>query len=244
MYVKTIEKDPAETIDVAVDFTDRLAALETIASATVSVDGLGTITVDPSPVVASPLVTIRVAAGTNGTTDSFTILATTSTGEILAATVIVAVLIPVPLTGVYFTEDDLRGQVPADFLDQLTYDGNPLAQPGNLDQLRRDASAYVDGYLGRFVPPIVLGTNGTQGTLDVLRVHTVIVAKWMLLGRKLVSDGYRNPDESFQATKSFLLAILKGAPLPGASEPGQPVLDATGSSTGGEIVFTQDSAVL
>lgn len=85
------QKRPAETIDLDLDYRRQLAAGETIVSATVSVVGAGTITVGATPAVASPIVTVRVSGGTEGVTDSFEVLATTSTGEVFEATIYVAV---------------------------------------------------------------------------------------------------------------------------------------------------------
>jgi phage gp36-like protein len=145
----------------------------------------------------------------------------------------------------YAVTADLKGQIPSDFLDQLTDDGDSIAQVANLAATLKDASDWVDGYLARFNPPIVDGVNGTQVTLDCLRVHTIVRIKHVLLARKSGPEGYRNTDEDFQATKAFLMAIQKGAPLPGAFEP-TPAETAlvTGSVTAGEIVWDDDSAVL
>jgi len=144
----------------------------------------------------------------------------------------------------YATGADLKGQVPSDFLDQLTDDGDALG-PDVLTQLLKDGSSWVDGFLARFGPPIVDGVNGTQVTLDCLRVHTIVRIKHVLLARKSGPEGYRNPDEDFQATKAFLMAIQKGAPLPGAYEQAPSETAAvTGSVMGGEIVFDENSAVL
>jgi hypothetical protein len=82
-----LRKHPSETLDITVDYTHRLAVGETLVSATANVVGAGTIIVGATPSVASPIVTCRVSDGTNGQTDSFLVLATTSTGEILDAVV-------------------------------------------------------------------------------------------------------------------------------------------------------------
>lgn len=142
----------------------------------------------------------------------------------------------------YVTDDELSGSIPTDFRDQLTDDGD-AGQDQNIETLIKDASDWVDGFLARFGPPIVIDTNGTQVTLDCLRVHTIVRIKHVLLARKSGPDGYRNMDEDFQATKAFLMAVQKGAPLPGAHEPTATTV-VTGSATGGEIVWDDDSAVL
>lgn len=87
----SVQKNPSEVLNIAVDFTYRLAVGETISSATAAVISPATITVDGTPTVATPIVICVVSAGTDGKTDSFEALATTSTGEILAAVVDVAV---------------------------------------------------------------------------------------------------------------------------------------------------------
>jgi len=144
----------------------------------------------------------------------------------------------------YVTDEELCGSIPTDFRDQLTDDGDS-GQDQNTEQLIKDASDWVDGYLARFNPPIVDGVNGTEVTLACLRVHTVVRIKHVLLARKSGPEGYRNPDEDFRATKEFLTAVMKGAPLPGAFEPTPSETAAvTGSVTAGEIVFDDDSAVL
>jgi len=145
----------------------------------------------------------------------------------------------------YAEAEDLLGVLPSDWTDQFTDDGTG-ANATALDTALRDASSWVDGFLARYGPPITLAkANGTQVTLDCLRVHTVIVAKHEIVGRKAGPEGYRNPDESYQATKAFLMAIQKGAPLPGATEPTPAeTASVTGSVTAGEIVWDDDSAVL
>jgi hypothetical protein len=86
-----IQKHPAATIDLDIDYERQLAVGETIVSATANVVGAGTITVGATPSIASPLVTCVVSGGTDGRTDSFLVLATTSTGEVLPAVIYVAV---------------------------------------------------------------------------------------------------------------------------------------------------------
>lgn len=82
-------KNPAETVDIVVDFTYRLGIGESISSATAALVGApgGAITVGGSPGIASPLVTCVVSGGTDKTTNSFQVLATTNSSEILAAVV-------------------------------------------------------------------------------------------------------------------------------------------------------------
>ena len=145
----------------------------------------------------------------------------------------------------YATAADLQGTLPTDWADQFTDDGDG-DNAGKLDTALKDASDWVDGFLARYGPPITLAkANGTQVTLDCLRVHTVIVAKHEIVGRKAGPEGYRNPDKSYQATKAFLMAIQKGAPLPGATEPApSETASVTGSVTAGEIVWDDESAVL
>ena len=145
----------------------------------------------------------------------------------------------------YAEPEDLAGTLPNDWADQLTDDGDG----GNAEKLStacKDASDWVDGFLARFNPPMAIGKNATQATLDCLRVHAIVRAKHEILGRKVGPEGYRNPDQDFSTTERFLLAIQKGAPLPGAFEPAQgATLPAVaGSVTAGEVVFDEDSAVL
>jgi hypothetical protein len=142
--------------------------------------------------------------------------------------------------------EDLLGTLPSDWADQFTDDGTGK-NASALEAAVKDASDWVDGFLARYGPPITIAKgNGTQVTLDCLRVHTVIRAKYEILGRKVGPEGYRNIDQGFSSTEHFLMAIQKGAPLPGALEPvpSTTSLSVTGSVMGGEIVFDEDSAVL
>lgn len=104
-----LRKHPSETLDITVDYTHRLAVGETLLSATASVIGAGTITVGASPSVASPIVTCRVAAGTDGQTDSFLVLATTSTGEILDA----VIYMMVSAEDIFSSIPSISGETPA-----------------------------------------------------------------------------------------------------------------------------------
>ena len=145
----------------------------------------------------------------------------------------------------YATPDDLGGSLPSDWADQFTDDGDG-ANTSKLDTACKDASDWVDGFLARFVPPMAIGLNATQRTLDCLRVHAVVRAKHEIMGRKVGPEGYRSIDQDFAATERFLTGVMKGAPLPGAFEPvvNTPPASVTGSVTPGEIVWDEDSAVL
>lgn len=244
-----VQKYASETVEIPVDFAALLGVGETIASSTASVIGTGTITVGATPDVASPIVTCTVAAGTDGQTDSFRVLATTSLGQVIEAVVYVAVGIevPAPIAGVlYATADDLLGGLSADFIAQLSTDGGSTADPALVQKAIRDASRWIDGYLGRYAPPMVIGTNATQITLDTLQVHCVIVVKAWLFGRKTAGDALRQPDEGWVNTRKYLEGIMGGKPLPGATEPAVSITSpsVTGSVMGGEIVFDDESAVL
>ena len=244
----TIRKHPSETLNEGVNFRNELFAGETIVSATANVIGAGTITVGATPSVASPIVTCVIAAGTDGHTDLFLILATTSAGQVIPATIYVEVgtIVQIAAAGMYTTPDGLLGNLSADFIAQLSMDGGATADPALVDQVIKNASHWIDGYLGRFVPPMVIGTNATQGTLDVLEIHCIIVSKWMLLGRKTAGDSLKQPDEGFQATKRFLEGVQGGKPFSGATEPAVATTSnsVTGSVMAGEIVFDDESAVL
>jgi phage gp36-like protein len=248
--IYVVQKYASETVDVPVTFAALLGVGEAIASATASVIGTGTITVGATPTVASPIVTCVVTAGTDGVTDSFRVLATTSLGQVFEAVIYVAVgvEVPAPVAGVlYATADDLLGGLSADFIAQLSMDGGSTADPALVQKAIRDASRWIDGYLGRYAPPIVIGTNGTQVTLDTLQVHCVIVVKAWLFGRKTAGDAFKQPDEGFQATRKYFEGIQGGKALPGATEPAVSTTTTfpyvTGSVMGGEIVFDDESAV-
>lgn len=237
-----MRKQPAEVVDVPIDFSVRLGIGETIVSATAALAGTGTIVVDPVPVIASPLVTCRVSGGTDGNTDNFLVLATTSTGEVLPALIDVLVT-SAPETALgYATADDLLGGLAAEYLTQLTTD-NGTVNPVLVDKENKDAGDWIDGYLGRYNPPMVLGLNASSLTMAVLRVHAVIVAKHALFGRKTAGDSLKQPDEDFQATKKYFEGIQGGKPLPGAIEPSTDTqtVAVTGASFAGEIVFDEDS---
>lgn len=146
----------------------------------------------------------------------------------------------------YAKPEDLQGTLPDDWADQFTDDGGAGGSTTKLETALKDASDWVDGFLARYGPPIVVGTNGTQVTADCLRVHTIVRAKHEILGRKVGPEGYRNLDQDFAATERFLEKILAGAPLPGATAPAvkTDTPDVMGSVTPGEVVFDDDSAVL
>ena len=143
----------------------------------------------------------------------------------------------------YATADDLLGGLSADFISQLSTDGGATANPDLVQKAIRDASRWIDGYLGRYAPPIVLGVNGTQITLDTLQVHCVIVVKAWLFGRKTAGDAFKQPDEGWTNTRKFFEGIQGGKPLPGGIEPALDTLavSVTGSSFPGEIVWDEDS---
>lgn len=143
----------------------------------------------------------------------------------------------------YAEAEDLQGTLPTDWADQFTEDGDG----GNVDKLAtalKDASDWVDGFLARYGPPITLAAgNGTQVTLNCLRVHAVAKAKYEILNRKSGPDPF---GRSSEYEDKYLMAVMKGAPLPGATEPVPSTTSpsVTGSVMGGEIVFDEDSAVL
>ena len=241
-----VQKYASETIDVPVDFGLLLAVGETIESASASVIGASAITVDPTPSIVGSIVTCRVAGGVDGTVDSFRVVATTSMGEVREGVVYVEVGVEVPaaITGVlYATADDLLGGLSADFIAQLSTDGGSTANPALVQKAIWDASRWIDGYLARYAPPMVIGTNATQITLDTLQVHCVIVVKAWLFGRKTAGDAFKQPDEGWLNTRKYFEAILAGAALPGGIEPALDTLavSVTGSSFPGEIVWDEDS---
>jgi hypothetical protein len=91
----TIKKHPSETINVAIDFTNRLAVGETISSAVAAVVPNPplppTITVGATSLSGTAVVIVPVLAGTDGQTDSFSVDASTNGAEVLAAVVKIAV---------------------------------------------------------------------------------------------------------------------------------------------------------
>lgn len=147
----------------------------------------------------------------------------------------------------YVTPEDFRGQVPTNLLDELVDDGDGKGDEATA-ALIRDAGDWVNGFLARFRPPMEIGRNATQETLNCLRVHTIIAGKQFLDDRKRLPGEFRNPNESFRATERFLTAVQKGSALPGAYEPATltPAESeaSAGSVIGGEIVFSDDSAGL
>lgn len=88
--VPSFTKHPDEVLSIEVDFTNRLAAGETIVSASAAVVAPGTITAG-TVTPASPTVGVLIGAGTDGNTDSFKIDAHTNGNEILSAVVDVVV---------------------------------------------------------------------------------------------------------------------------------------------------------
>lgn len=146
----------------------------------------------------------------------------------------------------YSTAAALLGTLSADLSTQLSTEGGNVPDHTIVDKAIDAASKWMDGYLGRYAPPIVLGTNGTQLTLDVLDVHCQIIAKHGLFGRKTAGDAFKQPDEDFQASRKYLEGIQAGAALPGAMEAQVDTqsVAVSGSSIPGEVVFTDDSAVL
>jgi hypothetical protein len=79
-------KQPSELFTIAVDFTDRMATGEALASAVVTAtDSTGTdrtATVIATYSVSTPNVLVRVKAGTDGTDYKITVVATTATSEV------------------------------------------------------------------------------------------------------------------------------------------------------------------
>lgn len=88
-------KQPSELFTIAIDFTDRMATGETLASAVVTaatvagVDATATVIVSSS--VSSPNVLVRVQAGTDGVDYKITAVATTATAEVYEADVVMRV---------------------------------------------------------------------------------------------------------------------------------------------------------
>jgi molybdenum cofactor biosynthesis enzyme len=85
-------KQPSELFTIAVDFTDRMATGEALATAVVTAtDSAGadktSTVIHASPSVSSPNVLVRVKAGTDGVDYKITVVATTATSEVYEADV-------------------------------------------------------------------------------------------------------------------------------------------------------------
>jgi phage gp36-like protein len=210
-----VRKVPAEIVDVPIDFTNRLAVGETIVSATASVVGTGTITVG-TPAVTNPIVTVRVSDGTDGKTDSFLVLATTNTGEVLPALVDVEVTSSSSVGASYSTPENLAKRIGARIYAGLSGDGvtsdDAIAQ-GMLDAATREIHRKIGT---RYVTPVTEPTRRLElGDLEEQ------IAYWLLY----VRNGFGPQDTGAAAAKigydnaiATLLLISKSElDLPGAA---------------------------
>jgi phage gp36-like protein len=149
-----VSKNLFAVLDLSVNYANQLGVGETIVSATASVNGSGTITVGASPTINSPILIVRVSGGTDGQTDSLLVLATTSTGEVLPATIYVAVGVEATVPSSYSTPEKFSARIGPRIYAGLTGEtGTPddaIAQ-GLLDM----ASLEVNLKIGtRYVTPV------------------------------------------------------------------------------------------
>ncbi len=186
-----MRKHPAEVVDVPIDFTSRLAIGETIVSATATVLGTGTITVG-TPDVASPIVKVRVSDGTEGKTDSFLVLVTTSTSEVRPATVDVLVTSSAGVSTSYSTPEKLAARMGPRLYAGLSGDGvtpNASIAQGMLDA----ASLEINPKIGtRYVTPVTEPTRKLE-----LGAMEEQIAFWLLY----VKNGFGVQDTGAAAAK-------------------------------------------
>lgn len=208
-----MRKHPAETLKVPVDYAARLGVGETIVSAAVSVVSPGTITVDPAGVVAGSIVTCTVSGGTDGKTDSFLVLATTSTGEVLSATVEVSVRSSDAVLELgrihYATLEGLKNRLPAQALADLTTESGSEPDDEMLDSILSEVDGLIDtaANTGGYATPIVSESGATKTALES---HTLSIAKFLILDRRGMTAYDPASETLYKAALAFLGGLQKG----------------------------------
>lgn len=226
MVPLVVQKNPSATVDISVSYVNQLATGETIASATAAVVGAGTITVG-APTVASPLVVVRVSGGTNGITDSFVILATTSTGEILDATIYVVVGIEAPslLVSTYTDASDLTAYLRTARLGELVNDDGSKSIDGAdtinfLNEQLWRTERIVHGYISPAwaCPQAEMRSPVTFGMLSEL---VLTITAYRLFTRGLIAGGaVADLKTAAEAAYKQLQKFQAGTPLPSDAVPG------------------------
>lgn len=219
----TVQKRPGETIDIDLDFRNELLTGETIASASASVVGAGTITVGATPTVASPVVTCVVAAGTDGDTDSFTVLVTTNTGEVLETTIYVEVSIAALAPGriSYSTPDNLAARIGPRIYAQLTAETgtvpDDVVAQGWLDTAANTINLRLEGRPRPYVTPVTAPAVVVQ-RLAGLEEEIALWRAWVYRGIGDQESAAAAAKVDYDAAMKFLDEVAAGdKDLPGAA---------------------------
>jgi phage gp36-like protein len=147
----------------------------------------------------------------------------------------------------YSTSSDLASHIPDARLAELTAESGINVDPDVLLSVLVDTAAEMDSYLGvRYSIPVV----GDATTAASLRIHSNRLAKWIMLGRRLIVSAYEEAKEDRKATLKYLTDVRDGnGTLPGvpAGAPrGAFLADASnisgsfGSNLGGPTFTTDD----
>jgi phage gp36-like protein len=212
-----VPKNPSSILDLDVNYTNQLAIGETIVSATAAVVGSASITVGATPTITGPLLTCRVSGGTDGHTDAFLVLATTSTGEVLDATVYVAVSVGI-VPSSYSTPERLAARISPKIYADLTADTGTVPDD-SVGQAMLDAAATeINVRIGnRYATPV------TAPPVQLTRLAGIEepIAYWMLWVRKGFSEddpaakaAYNGADRAYKLLDDIAKGVID---LPGVA---------------------------